>query len=155
MLRHLKRLTLGIQEALDTDQLSVKALNLLQPYQPNLSVNWLFQKAMSVGIEQEIPSDRINNLLFVVFAIMQNLGELVIKPFLRDVVEFSGLTRALLKTSFSHPLLVIQLIPQLGLFSLLNWIVPYFNFGAYTVIFSISATLELLLRGLPINYLYY
>jgi lycopene cyclase CruP len=155
MLRHLKRLTLGIQEALDTDQLSVKALNLLQPYQPNLSVNWLFQKAMSVGIEQEIPDDRINNLLSVLFETMQNLGELVIKPFLKDVVQFSGLTKTLLQTSFSHPLLVIQLIPQLGLFSLLDWIVHYFNLGAYAVLFSISPTLELLLKGLPSSYLYY
>ena len=151
MLRHPKRLTLGIQEALDTDQ-SVKVLNLLQPYQHNLSVNWLFQKAMSVGIEQEIPDDRINNLLSVLFETMQNLGELVIKPFLKDVVQFSGLTKTLLQTSFSHPLLVIQLITQLGLFSLLDWIVHYFNLGAYAVLFSMSPTLELF-KGLLSSYL--
>jgi len=35
MVRHLQRLTFGIHEALQTDQLSAKALSLLQPYQPS------------------------------------------------------------------------------------------------------------------------
>ncbi|CDN10154.1 Lycopene cyclase, CruP type [Richelia intracellularis] len=155
MLRHLKRLTLGIEAALETEQLSIKALNLLQPYQPSLSVTWLFQKAMSVGIEQKIPSVRINNLLSAVFAEMQNLGEPVLKPFLQDVVQFPGLTKTLLKTNFSHPILVIQLIPQLGLFSLLDWVVHYLNLGLYSVLFSLNRNLEPTLKQLPNNYLYY
>ncbi len=155
MLRHLKRLTLGIQSALETDQLSVKALKLLQPYQPSLSVTWLFQKAMSVGVNQNIPSDRINNLLSVVFEEMQNLGESVLKPFLQDVVQFPGLTKTLLKTNFSHPILVIKLIPQLGLFSLLDWMLHYINLGIYAVLFAMSQMIEPLLKDLPNKYLYY
>ncbi|NET73161.1 MAG: FAD-binding oxidoreductase, partial [Sphaerospermopsis sp. SIO1G2] len=54
MIRHLQRLTIGIEEALKTDQLSSSSLALLQPYQPSLSVTWLFQKAMSVGVDQKI-----------------------------------------------------------------------------------------------------
>jgi len=155
MLRHLKRLTLGIESALETDQLSVKALNLLQPYQPSLSVTWLFQKSMSVGVNQKIPSDRINQLLSAVFEEMQNLGEPVLKPFLQDVVQFPGLTKTLLKTNFSHPILVIKLIPQLGLFSLLTWMVHYINLGIYTLLFAISPMLEPLLKYLPHKSLYY
>ncbi|MDJ0796067.1 MAG: FAD-binding oxidoreductase [Calothrix sp. MO_167.B12] len=155
MLRHLKRLTLGIHQALKTEQLSVKALNLLQPYQPSLSVTWLFQKAMSVGVNQKIPSDRINQLLSAVFEEMQNLGESVLKPFLQDVVQFPGLTKTLLKTNFSQPILVIKLIPQLGLFSLLDWMVHYINLGIYAVLFTLSPMLEPLLKYLPNKYLYY
>jgi lycopene cyclase CruP len=40
MIRHLQRLTFGIHEALSCDRLSVQALALLQPYQPNISVTW-------------------------------------------------------------------------------------------------------------------
>jgi len=75
MVRHLKRLTAGIHEALSTDQLSLQALALLQPYQPNLNVTWLFQRAMSAGIEQEVAPDQINQLLSVVFLEMSQLGE--------------------------------------------------------------------------------
>jgi len=85
MVRHLKRLTVGIHEALQTDQVS-QALALLQPYQPNLTVTWLFQRAMSAGIEQKIAPDQINQLLSVVFLEMSQVGDKVLKPFLQDVV---------------------------------------------------------------------
>jgi len=48
-------------------------LALLQPYQPNLNVTWLFQRAMSAGIEQEVAPDQINQLLSVVFLEMSQL----------------------------------------------------------------------------------
>ncbi|MDJ0775119.1 MAG: FAD-dependent oxidoreductase, partial [Mastigocoleus sp. MO_167.B18] len=66
MVRHLPRLASGIEEALQTEQLSAEGLNLLQPYQPSLTVTWLFQKAMSVGINQKINPEQINQLLSVV-----------------------------------------------------------------------------------------
>jgi hypothetical protein len=54
MVRHLKRLTLGIDEALTSDSLSQNAIALLQPYQPNLSVTWLFQRSMSAAVNQKM-----------------------------------------------------------------------------------------------------
>ena len=44
MVRHLSRLTFGIDEALKIDSLDEKSLATLQPYQPNLSFTWLFQR---------------------------------------------------------------------------------------------------------------
>ncbi|MFM7614003.1 MAG: FAD-binding oxidoreductase, partial [Synechococcales cyanobacterium] len=82
MIRHLERLTMGIEEALQTNELWASSLKLLQPYQPSLSVTWLFQKAMSVRINQQIPPDQINQLLSVVFTEMAKLGTRVLKPFL-------------------------------------------------------------------------
>ncbi|MGA9377296.1 MAG: FAD-dependent oxidoreductase, partial [Phormidium sp.] len=49
MVRHLQRLTNGIDQALECDRLTQNDLSLLQPYQPNLAVTWLFQRTMSVG----------------------------------------------------------------------------------------------------------
>ncbi|MEN8446901.1 MAG: FAD-binding oxidoreductase, partial [Cyanobacteria bacterium J06555_13] len=62
MVRHLIRLTQGIDDALKADLLDSKSLGLLQPYQPNLSVTWLFQKSMSVGVNQKLSPNKINEV---------------------------------------------------------------------------------------------
>jgi lycopene cyclase CruP len=149
MLRHLQRLTLGIHEALQTDQLSAKALSLLQPYQPSLAVTWLFQKAMSVGVNQKIDPNQINQLLSVVFQQMQQLGEPVLKPFLQDVIQFPALTQTLLKTGLAHPGLIAKVIPQVGIGTLLEWMVHYGNLGVYSSLFFLSEMLEPWMKTLP------
>ncbi|MBD2203218.1 FAD-binding oxidoreductase [Calothrix sp. FACHB-1219] len=155
MVRHLKRLTLGIEEALQTDQLSAKALSLLQPYQPSLAVTWLFQKAMSVGINQNISPEQINQLLAVVFAQMQKLGTTVLKPFLQDIVQFPALTKTLFKTALANPGLIVKIIPQVGLLNLLDWVVHYINLSVYTALFSLSTMLETWMKYLPQQQQYY
>ncbi|GAB4815041.1 hypothetical protein N2152v2_002087 [Parachlorella kessleri] len=52
MVHHLDRLTEGVDDALRADLLSKSDLGWLQPYQPSLSVAWLFQRAMSVNVGQ-------------------------------------------------------------------------------------------------------
>ncbi|MEH1870968.1 FAD-binding oxidoreductase [Nostoc sp.] len=155
MVRHLKRLTFGIYEALETEQLSAKDLSLLQPYQPSLTVTWLFQKAMSVGVNQKIAPDQINQLLSAVFEEMQQLGTPVLKPFLQDIVQFSALTKTLLKTGLDHPVLVAKIIPQVGLTSLLNWMLHYSNLGVYTALFWLSPMLEIWIKNQPKEQQYY
>lgn len=155
MVRHLHRLTYSIIEALESEQLSASALALLQPYQPSLSVTWLFQQAMSVGIEQKIPPNQINQLLSVVFAQMQQLGEPVIKPFLQDIVQFSALTQTLLRTGLFHPALVAKIIPQVGLGNLLDWLIHYGNLGIYSALFSANPLLETFVKNLPPKKQYY
>ncbi|MEH2284338.1 MAG: FAD-binding oxidoreductase [Nostoc sp.] len=155
MVRHLKRLTYGISEALETEQLSAKALALLQPYQPSLTVTWLFQRAMSVGVNQKIAPDQINQLLSAVFQEMQQLGTPVLKPFLQDIVQFSALTQTLLKTGLYHPVLVAKIIPQVGLTSLLDWMLHYSNLGVYTALLSLSPMLETWIKNQPKEQQYY
>jgi lycopene cyclase CruP len=155
MVRHLKRLTFGIYEALQTEQLSAKSLALLQPYQPSLTVTWLFQRAMSVGVNQKIAPEQINQLLSAVFQEMQQLGTPVLKPFLQDIVQFSALTQTLLKTGLAHPGLVAKIIPQVGLKSLLDWMVHYGNLGVYTALFGLSPMLETWLKNQPSEQQYY
>ncbi|BAZ21031.1 hypothetical protein NIES4073_19090 [Kalymmatonema gypsitolerans NIES-4073] len=149
MVRHLQRLTFGVHEALQTDQLSTNALALLQPYQPSLAVTWLFQRAMSVDLNQEIDPNQINQLLSAVFQQMQQLGEPVLKPFLQDVVQFPALTQTLIKTGLAHPGLVAKVIPQVGLGTLLDWMVHYGNLGIYSILFWLSQILEPWMKNLP------
>jgi lycopene cyclase CruP len=133
MLRHLVRLTNGIDSALKSDRLDRDALRLLQPYQPNLSVTWLFQKAMSVGVDRDIEPERINYMLSTVFQCMQALGEPVLKPFLQDVVQFPALSQTMLKMAIADPVLVGTVIRQVGIVALLDWTRHYLSLGGYSL----------------------
>ena len=155
MVRHLKRLTLGIDEALTSDSLDKNSLALLQPYQPNLSVTWLFQRSMSAAMNQKIDPDQINQLLAAVFQVMEELGEPVLKPFLQDIVLFPALSKTLLKTAISHPVLVMKIIPQVGIANLLDWMVHYVNLGIYTGLQPLGKAVEPQVKNLAAKQQYY
>ncbi|MDA0866073.1 MAG: FAD-binding oxidoreductase [Cyanobacteria bacterium] len=149
MVRHLGRLTTGIDEALGQDCLTAGDLQGLQPYQPNLSVTWLFQQAMRVGVDQPLDPGRINHLLGTIFADMAALGEPTLKPFLQDVVQFSALAKTLLRTTVYHPGLVAQLLPQVGLPAVLRWLPHYAALGGYSGLYPLAQTLSPLAQHLP------
>ncbi len=149
MVRHLKRLTEGTHEALQCDAIERNALAQLQPYQPNIAVTWLFQRAMSVGINQQLPPNQINQLLTGVFQAMEQLGDDVLRPFLQDVVQFPGLSKTLLLTSLTKPRLVIPVIPQVGLTTLLDWMVHYINLGFYSGLYPLGQLMSRPLKTLP------
>lgn len=155
MVRHLKRLTLGIDEALTSESLDKKSLALLQPYQPNLSVTWLFQRSMSAAMNQKIEPNQINQLLAAVFQVMEELGEPVLKPFLQDIVLFPALSKTLFKTAISHPGLVIKIIPQVGIANLLDWMVHYVNLGIYTGLQPLGKAVEPQVKNLSAEQQYY
>jgi len=155
MVRHLKRLTLGIDEALTSDCLDKNSLALLQPYQPNLSVTWLFQRSMSAAMDQKIDPNQINQLLATVFQVMEELGEPVLKPFLQDIVLFPALSKTLLKTAISHPVLVMKIIPQVGIANLLDWMVHYVNLGIYTGLQPLGKAVEPQVKNLAPEQQYY
>jgi lycopene cyclase CruP len=142
MMRHLDRLVTGIDAALQVDLLDRADLSLLQPYQPNLSVTWLFQKTMSVGLDQTVAPNQINQLLSSVFQTMQSLGEPTLKPFLQDVIQFLPLFKTLTKTSFTHPGMIAQIIPQVGIPTLLNWFSHYVNLAGYTALDATGRSLQ-------------
>jgi lycopene cyclase CruP len=124
-------------------------------YQPNIAVTWMFQRAMSVGINQQLNPDQINNLLAAVFRSMQHLGDDVLRPFLQDVVQFPALSRTLVQTSIASPLAVIPVVPHVGIITLLDWLINYLNLGVYTGLYSIGSSLQPLLEQLPPQQQYY
>ncbi|MEN9203095.1 MAG: hypothetical protein Q6K80_06230 [Thermostichus sp. DG_1_6_bins_120] len=141
MLRHLARLEQGIHDALSWRQLEQQALALLQPYQPNLAVTWLFQKAMIPPLNQNNwDPDRINRLLSQVFAALFAAGPQVVKPFLQDVVQFGGLAQALWGVMSRDPLLVAQLLPQVGLEELTRWTGHLTALGIYDLLYRVTGT---------------
>ncbi|WP_404783588.1 FAD-binding oxidoreductase [Altericista sp. CCNU0014] len=132
MLRHLRRLSAGLQDALKSDALLEKDLALLQPYQPNLSVTWLFQRAMSVRADRPPKPNQINDLLSVVFQSMETLGDPVLRPFLQDVVQFGPLYRTLLQVSLQAPSLIPSILQQVGPSALLDWMGHFAALGFYS-----------------------
>lgn len=139
MVRHLKRLTFGIDEALKADLLNHKDLALLQPYQPNISVTWLFQKTMSVGIDKNPSPHQINNLMNGVFEVMERLGDDVLKPFLQDVIQFPALAKSLFLV---NPKLVLPILPQVGINILADWSLHYFNLAVYSGLYPAGKLLS-------------
>ncbi len=142
MVRHLDRLDQSLHEALTVDALERFNLDLIQPYQPNLSVTWLFQESMSVGIDQQVHPDQINRLLSTVLGTMFALGDEVVQPFLQDVVRFGGLTQALTQVTIRHPLLVLRLLPQLGPIRIARWLKHFAALGVYSAMDPISHRLD-------------
>lgn len=138
MVRHLRRLQLGIDDLLQADQLRFSELALLQPYQPNLAVTWLFQQAMCVS-PQSPPQDpmQINHLLSTVFESMSAWGDPVLRPFLQDVIQFGGLSLTLGRVTLTHPALVLQLAAQLGIRPLLEWSGHFGALGLYDLLASL------------------
>jgi lycopene cyclase CruP len=146
MVRHLKRLAAGINEALKADTLKQNDLSLLQPYQPNLSVTWLFQKTMSLPITKKANPNQINELMSGVFQVMDELGDEVLKPFLQDVIQFPALAKTLILV---NPKLVLPLLPQLGIMTLVDWGFHYFNLALYSGLYPLAKTLNPLMQNLP------
>ena len=149
MMRHLSRLSVGIDEALQADALGRKDLDLLQPYQPNLAVTWLFQRSMSARIGQQLPPNRINDLLVAVFKAMQQAGDDVLKPFLQDVVQFPALAQALLRTTAIDPIITLKVLPQVGIPALLAWTGHYAALGAYSLLNPVGRVLKPAIDALP------
>jgi lycopene cyclase CruP len=146
MVRHLKRLTFGLEEALRIDALNREDLALLQPYQPNISVTWLFQKTMSIPINANPNPNQINDLMSGVFRVMDKLGDEVLKPFLQDVVQFSSLSKTL---PLVNPKLVLPMIPQVGINPFIDWTGHYVNLALYSGLYPLAETLKPILEKLP------
>ncbi|MGB3135688.1 MAG: FAD-binding oxidoreductase [Nodosilinea sp.] len=155
MIRHLERLTNGIDEALRCDRLGSTALGALQPYQPNLSVTWLFQKSMSVGVDQSLSPQHINTMLTAIFAAMAGLGDSTLKPFLQDVVQFPALAKTLAVTALKYPGLVTKIIPQVGVRTLASWLGHYSSLAGYSALAPLARALSPVVESLPPVQRYY
>jgi lycopene cyclase CruP len=131
LIRHLPRLTAGITEALQCNCLNRQDLQLLQPYQPNLSVTWLFQQAMRIPIGQPCHPQAINELLAMTFQIMENLGDRVLRPFLQDVVQFPALSQTMISMVIADPVLIAKIAARVGLPALLDWLQHFALLATY------------------------
>ncbi|KAF7040283.1 hypothetical protein CFC21_050196 [Triticum aestivum] len=134
--RHLGRLSNGVYEAVSGDFLDTQSLKLLNPYMPNLSASWLFQRAMSTRPGTDILPTFINELLFANFQSMQKLGDSVLRPFLQDVIQFGPLVKTLGLVMISRPQILPEIFKQVGVGVILNWSGHFVMLGHYTFLSS-------------------
>jgi len=131
--RHLHRLTYSITEALDAGTLTKNDLSLINPYTPNLSVAWMFQKAMSIRQNQRTDPKFINRLLATNFEIMNDdMGVKTITPFLQDVIRIDGLLGSLSRSFIKDPLFMPEIISHVGILTLVDWLGHVFMLTLYT-----------------------
>ncbi|KAH7533105.1 hypothetical protein FEM48_Zijuj04G0094900 [Ziziphus jujuba var. spinosa] len=148
--RHLGRLSTGIYEAINDDFLDSYNLSLLNPYMPNLSASWLFQRAMSAKQQSNVQPDFINDLLHVNFQSMQRLGDPVLRPFLQDVVQFGPLAKTLGLVMLTKPQILPSIFQQVGVPVLLDWSRHFAMLGCYTFLSTfIEPVIRPWLSGFP------
>lgn len=148
--RHLGRLSNGIYEAINGDFLDSYHLSLLNPYMPNLSASWLFQRAMSAKQQSNVSPDFINELLWVNFQSMQRLGDPVLRPFLQDVIQFGPLVKTLGLVMITKPQIIPSIFKQVGFPVLVNWFGHFAMLGYYTFLSTfIGPTIRPLVNSLP------
>ncbi|KAJ9537623.1 hypothetical protein OSB04_030356, partial [Centaurea solstitialis] len=130
--RHLGRITNGIHEAMSANLLDSDNLSLLNPYMPNLSASWLFQRAMSARKQAGVSPDFINELLYANFQSMQRLGDPVLRPFLQDVIQFGPLVKTLGLVMLTNPQILPSIFKQVGFPVLIDWLGHFSLLGSYT-----------------------
>ncbi|XP_010683954.2 uncharacterized protein LOC104898558 [Beta vulgaris subsp. vulgaris] len=130
--RHLERLSSGIYEAIDGKFLDSNSLSLLNPYLPNLSASWLFQRAMSAKQQPDVSPSFINELLHANFQSMEKLGDPVLRPFLQDVIQFGPLVKTLGLVMLTKPGIIPSIFKQVGVPVLIDWSGHFVMLGYYT-----------------------
>ena len=81
--RHIERVVGAVSEALEYELLDSVRLNKINAYQPNLSVGWMFQRAMSVRVGEDPRPKVVLDTLANSFSAMERLGDDVMRPFLQ------------------------------------------------------------------------
>ncbi|KMZ69016.1 hypothetical protein ZOSMA_223G00130 [Zostera marina] len=132
MTRHLIRLSDGIYEAVSGNFLDSSSLSLLNPYMPNLSSSWMFQKAMSANSRTGVSPGFINELLYANFSSMEKLGNSVLGPFLQDVIQFWPLVKTLSTVMITRPQILPSIFQQVGISVIFDWLIHFVMLGNYT-----------------------
>ena len=122
MLRHLPRLTRGVDVALATGRLRRHDLSCLTPYLPNLGTSWMSVSAMTArpaaggggALQAAQPSPIVNRLLEGNFRVMGELPRSEALVFFRDVTTFKTLLAVLVGQTLTMAPLLPSVVAELG-----------------------------------------
>lgn len=153
--RHLPRVTRGIRHAIESNRTTKKDLAWITPYLPNLSVAFLFQRAMSLkpGQQQKsphgggIPADHINRIMRCNFSVMSFFGPSVMHPFIQDSFQAAPLALVMLGMMFRDPIAIVRVLFQLGPLLILQWMGHFTCLLMYTVLHILIEPFRGLFKG--------
>lgn len=138
--RHIGRLAGAITDAVESDCLDRHKLKFVNPYSPSLSSAWMFQKAMSIDPSRHrVDPTFINRLLGSNFQIMSE-DEMVLKPFLQDVIMARELTATLINVMKNDILFVPAIIATVGIPALIDWTGHYLMLNLYAGVTQLGKT---------------
>jgi lycopene cyclase CruP len=144
MVRHIPRLAGALDDSLKQDRLTVKDLWWLQPYQPSLSVSWLFQRSMSVKVGQLrennrgwLPAGHINRLMRCNFGVLKLLGPRVLCPFVADSMQLGPLAATMALMVLRDPIVVTTVLFQVGPKLMLRWASHFIALAFYSLGFTV------------------
>jgi hypothetical protein len=135
--RHLGRITSAVDEAMENRLLDKEHLGAINAYTPNLSAAWMFQKAMSVRMGQNVDENFVNRLLAVNFEVMDGMGLQTIKPFLQDVIRFDGLVGSLARSFVVDPTYMPTIVAHVGIPRLVDWLGHVTMMGTYDILHKV------------------
>ena len=135
--RHLSRVADSVKEALDADALAAGDLAAINPYTPNLSATWMFQKSFVVPLDKKRPPNFVNRLMRTNYDNMRDLGDDVLRPFNQDVVQPGGLARVLALATIRDPLNIPALLYYVGPAEIAEWTFHFAAMGAYAAAHTI------------------
>jgi len=140
--RHLGRISGAIDEALENDLLHKNDLGEINAYTPNLSAAWMFQKAMSVRMGQDVDPKFVNRLLATNFDVMNGMGQTTMMPFLQDVVRIDGLVGSLARSFVADPTFMPQIVTHVGIPTLVEWLGHVGMIAVYNMLHSCSPVIK-------------
>jgi lycopene cyclase CruA len=124
-IRNLPRTTALLDEALRHDLLDPSHLGAINPYQVNVSLNWVFSRFMQPW---RAPGD-VNTLQNVFLAVLNDLGEDLAQRFFRDQMRWSDYHRMVLGTFRHHPQVALKAWRVLGPSGIRRWIADYLTYS--------------------------
>jgi len=137
--RHLGRLSGGVMEALEADCLQADELGMLNPYMPNLSVQWAMAKALA-----EPPKDQpefVNRVMGGVMKGAHNAGDEVLYPFLQDNSSIKSLSGMIFNWFMMDPGVIPVLLQAMGPQGVSEGVVHAAGMALYTVGHHLGAPL--------------
>mmetsp|Transcript_11595 Transcript_11595/g.27021 ORF Transcript_11595/g.27021 Transcript_11595/m.27021 type:complete len:660 (-) Transcript_11595:82-2061(-) len=133
--RHLARVRAGVVEALEAEAMSKEDLALLNPYMPNLSLQW----AMYRSIAQPPPTEPefVNRVLGGMLNSASTCGKEVLIPILQDVFSLRSLGVTLLSWFQRDPLVIPGLLTSMGPANVGAALGSFAGLAWYTVLTSV------------------
>jgi lycopene cyclase CruA len=134
LVRNLPRLSDLLTLALEQDCLSAADLNLMRPYQRNVSVTWLFSKGMMVPTGRQLGPERINAMLNTFFDVLASEPTEVAEAFMKDRARWMDFNRMAIKAASKNPAMLAWIWDLAGPKDMLRWLLNYVSFGLWALI---------------------
>ena len=128
--RHLPRLESAVSDALKDDLLHATELKEINPYLPNLSMQWSMYRSIALPPEDE--PEFVNRMMGGILSAAARSGEDVMMPILQDVFTLKALVPTLSSWLSKDPLIIPLFIKSMGTENVLSAIGHLTNVALYT-----------------------